>query len=317
MKLSLPYSDKLKQILSYSREEAMRLHNMSIEPEHLMLGIIRDGENHAFRILQNELLLNVQEYKHNLEDNLKQYAMSTETADNIVVSEETSNILRLGLLEAKLLKSDSIKSEHVLLGLMKHKSIPAMQFLNKNGISYNSVLATLQPKPTTPKADIDFDDEEEDDAPPSSRKSKSTAKASDNKQKLSDTPAIDSFGVDITRAALEGKLDPVVGREKEIERIAQILSRRKKNNPVLIGEPGVGKSAIVEGLALRIINRKVSRILFDKRIISLDMSTVVAGTKYRGQFEERMRAIINELKENPNIIIFIDAIKQGKWMLPT
>ena len=278
MKLSLPYSDKLKQILSYSREEAMRLHNMSIEPEHLMLGIIRDGENHAFRILQNELLLNVQEYKHNLEDNLKQYAMSTETADNIVVGEETSNILRLGLLEAKLLKSDSIKSEHVLLGLMKHKSIPAMQFLNKNGISYNSVLATLQPKPTTPKADIDFDDEEEDDAPPSSRKSKSTAKASDNKQKLSDTPAIDSFGVDITRAALEGKLDPVVGREKEIERIAQIL------------------------------NRKVSRILFDKRIISLDMSTVVAGTKYRGQFEERMRAIINELKENPNIIIFIDEI---------
>ena len=308
MKLSLPYSDKLKQILSYSREEAMRLHNKSIEPEHLMLGIIRDGENHAFRILQNELLLNVQEYKHNLEDNLKQYAMSTETADNIVVGEETSNILRLGLLEAKLLKSDSIKSEHVLLGLMKHKSIPAMQFLNKNGISYNSVLATLQPKPTTPKADIDFDDEEEDDAPPSSRKSKSTAKASDNKQKLSDTPAIDSFGVDITRAALEGKLDPVVGREKEIERIAQILSRRKKNNPVLIGEPGVGKSAIVEGLALRIINRKVSRILFDKRIISLDMSTVVAGTKYRGQFEERMRAIINELKENPNIIIFIDEI---------
>ena len=310
MNLSLPYSEKLKKILSYSREEAVRLHNTSIEPEHIVLGIIRDGENHAFRILQNEFLLNVQEYKHNLEDNLKTHSTSQMTNENLVVSEETSNILRLGMLEAKLQKSDSIKSEHVLLGLMKHKSIPAMQYLNNNGISYNNVLATLTKKETAPKADIDFDDEEEEDAPPSNRgkASNRTAKANEGKQKLSDTPAIDSFGVDITKAASEGKLDPVVGREKEIERIAQILSRRKKNNPVLIGEPGVGKSAIVEGLALRIINRKVSRILFDKRIVSLDMSTVVAGTKYRGQFEERMRTIINELKENPNIIVFIDEI---------
>ncbi len=311
MNLSLPYSDKLKQILSYSREEAMRLHNTSIEPEHLVLGIIRDGENHAFRILQNDFLLNVQEYKHNLEDNLKSHTMSQTTEDNLSVSEETSNILRLGMLEAKLQKSDSIKSEHILLGLMKYKSIPAMQFLSNNGISYNSVLATLTQKDPTPQADIDFEDEdEEEDAPPSRRGkgSNQTAKATNNKQKLTDTPAIDAFGTDITKAASEGKLDPVVGREKEIERIAQILSRRKKNNPVLIGEPGVGKSAIVEGLALRIINRKVSRILFDKRIVSLDMSTVVAGTKYRGQFEERMRTIINELKENPNIIVFIDEI---------
>ena len=287
MNLSLPYSDKLKQILSYSREEAVRLHNTSIEPEHLVLGIIRDGENHAFRILQNELLLNVQEYKHNLEDSLKSHTMSQTSSDDLSVSEETSNILRLGMLEAKLQKSDSIKSEHILLGLMKHKAIPAMQFLNNNGISYNSVLATLTKQAPTPKANIDFEDEdEEEDAPPSSRgkSSNQTAKATNSKQKLSDTPAIDTFGTDITKAASEGKLDPVVGREKEIERIAQILSRRKKNNPVLIGEPGVGKSAIVEGLALRIINRKVSRILFDKRIVSLDMSTVVAGTKYRGTY---------------------------------
>jgi len=309
MKLSLPYSDKLKQILTYSREEAVRLRCNSIEPEHLMLGIIRDGENHAFNILQNELLLNLQEYKHKLEDNLKDNNPHSSTDEELIVGEETSNILRLGLLEAKLLKSDHINSEHILLGFMKHTTIPAMQYLNSNGISYNRVLEKLVQKPTTPKADIDFDDEEEDDTPPSSRrKSSNSTTKSTGSSKMTDTPAIDSFGVDITKAASEGKLDPVVGREKEIERIAQILSRRKKNNPVLIGEPGVGKSAIVEGLALRIINRKVSRILFDKRIISLDMATVVAGTKYRGQFEERMRAIINELKANPNIIIFIDEI---------
>ena len=307
MKLSLPYSDKLKQILSYSREEALRLRNSSIEPGHLMLGIIRDGESRAFHILKNNLLLNVQEYKHNLEDNLKNHSIITPSDNDLIVDEETSNILRLGMLEAKLLKSKTIGSEHILLGLMKHKTLHASQYLNEHGITYHSVIAMLTQKTSSPKANIDFDDEEEEDAPPSSRGKETKARPSDGKT-TSETPAIDTFGVDITKAASEGKLDPVVGREKEIERIAQILSRRKKNNPVLIGEPGVGKSAIVEGLALRIINRKVSRILFDKRIISLDMSSVVAGTKYRGQFEERMRTIINELKANPHIIVFIDEI---------
>ena len=304
MKLTLPFSDKLKKILTYSREEAVRLRSNSIEPEHLMLGIIRDGDNQAYNILHNSL--DIQHYKHLLEDNVKNGEANAPAPIELAVGDETSNVLRLSMLEAKLLKSDQIKSEHILLGFLKHDIMPATEYLSNNGVNYNKVFASLtQP---SPKAEIDFDDDEdEDDAPPSRSKNNYSTKTTEKKAST-DTPAIDSFGVDITAAAREGKLDPVVGREKEVERIAQILSRRKKNNPVLIGEPGVGKSAIVEGLALKIIERKVSRILFDKRIISLDMPSIVAGTKYRGQFEERMRAIINELKSHPNIIVFIDEI---------
>lgn len=313
MKLSLPFSEKVKQILSYSREEALRLNNQSIEPEHIMLGIIRDGENHAYQLLRDKFFLNIRDYKQKLEDILSRNNAVNGTATDLAVGEEASNILRLGMLEAKLLKSDCIDAEHLLLGMLKHTTTESMNILTENGIDYDKVFASVSKKTQIPKSDIDFDDDEdedEEDAPPSNRSDNKTAstRTTERRQQMTDTPAIDMFGVDITKAAREGKLDPVVGREKEIERIAQILSRRKKNNPVLIGEPGVGKSAIVEGLAIRIIERKVSRILFNKRIVSLDMSSVVAGTKYRGQFEERMRSIINELRENPDIIIFIDEI---------
>ncbi len=305
MKLTLPFSNKLKKILTYSREEAVRLRNDSIQPEHLMLGIIRDGDNQAYNILHGSL--DIQHYKQILEDNVRNGSASDAAPTEMTVSDETSDILRLSMLEAKLLKSGQIKTEHILLGFLKRGMMQATEYLSNNGISYNKVFASLT-KETSPKADISYDEEDEEDAPPASRnKSNYTTKTAE-KSGNTDTPAIDSFGVDITAAAREGKLDPVVGREKEIERIAQILSRRKKNNPVLIGEPGVGKSAIVEGLAMRIIERKVSRVLFDKRIVSLDMSSIVAGTKYRGQFEERMRAVIKELKAHPEIIVFIDEI---------
>ncbi len=305
MKLTLPFSNKLKKILTYSREEAVRLRNDSIQPEHLMLGIIRDGDNQAYNILHGSL--DIQHYKQILEDNVRNGSASDAAPTEMTVSDETSDILRLSMLEAKLLKSGQIKTEHILLGFLKRGMMQATEYLSNNGISYNKVFASLT-KETSPKADISYDEEDEEDAPPASRnKSNYTTKTAE-KSGNTDTPAIDSFGVDITAAAREGKLDPVVGREKEIERIAQILSRRKKNNPVLIGEPGVGKSAIVEGLAMRIIERNVSRVLFDKRIVSLDMSSIVAGTKYRGQFEERMRAVIKELKAHPEIIVFIDEI---------
>lgn len=306
MKLSLPFSSKLKKIFTYSREEAVRLRNDSIEPEHLMLGIIRDGDNQAYNILHESL--DIQHYKHILENNVKNDDTTITDPIEMTVSDDTSDILRLSMLEAKLLKSDQIETEHILLGFLKRGMIQASEYLSNNGVSYSKVFATLTKK-TSPKADIGYDEEDDEDAPPTSRSNKNNySTQTTDKNSSTDTPAIDSFGVDITAAAREGKLDPVVGREKEIERIAQILSRRKKNNPVLIGEPGVGKSAIVEGLAMRIIERKVSRILFDKRIVSLDMSSIVAGTKYRGQFEERMRAIINELKDHPEIIVFIDEI---------
>ena len=305
MKLSLPFSNKLKKILTYSREEAVRLCNDSIQPEHLMLGIIRDGDNQAYNILHGSL--DIQHYKHILEDNVKNGDTAAAAPVEMTVSDETSDILRLSMLEAKLMKSGQIKTEHILLGFLKRGMMQTTEYLSNNGISYNKVVAALT-KETTPKADISYDEEDEEDGPPANRNKGNYTTKTTEKSGNTDTPAIDSFGVDITAAAREGKLDPVVGREREIERIAQILSRRKKNNPVLIGEPGVGKSAIVEGLAMRIMDRKVSRVLFDKRIVSLDMSSIVAGTKYRGQFEERMRAIINELKAHPEIVVFIDEI---------
>ena len=312
MSISIPYSDKLKQVLVYSKEEAIRLNNPSIEPEHVMLGILRDGDNKAFRVLCDVFKMDKQRMRDMLEARFR-YVYNLRITD-IQASEETNAILRLSVLEAKLLRCETVEPEHVLLGFLKHNKLPDKQYLDDIGLNYNSLFAELTKKVQTPKSNIDFDDDEdeEDDAPPSrgsgSTSRNTTAKKTDSQHQMTDTPALDSFGVDITKMAREGNLDPVVGREKEIERISQILSRRKKNNPVLIGDPGVGKSAIVEGLALRIIEKKVSRILFNKRIISLDLSSVVAGTKYRGQFEERMRTIINELRDNPDIIVFIDEI---------
>lgn len=311
----LPYSDTVKQILQYSQEEALRLSCTSIEPEHIMLGILRDAQNSAYDIMNKQFLVDFKTYRKLLEARINRHKQGTENTNALdsaakspILSEETQGVLRLGQMEAKMMRSKTIEPEHLLLGILKQSQIKNNDNdLSQYDLNYDTFKSKLtKPAPVVPHADIDLDDEDdEEDAPPASRsKQQSTA----TKQPTSNTPAIDTFGTDITKAAAEGKLDPVVGREKEIERIAQILSRRKKNNPILIGEPGVGKSAIVEGLAIRINERKVSRTLIGKRIISLDLANVVAGTKYRGQFEERMRTIINELVANPDIIIFIDEI---------
>ena len=231
--------------------------------------------------------------------------------ENISFNEKASKVLKLCILEAKLLRNIAADSEHILLAIMKVKDNAAFHVLESNGVTYEKIKLTLQPDT---HAGLGFSEDEDEDEDirqsPSGNKSNAAQQQARPAQKkpANDTPVLDNFGTDMTKAAEEGKLDPVVGRVKEIERLAQILSRRKKNNPILIGEPGVGKSAIVEGLALRIVEKKVSRILFDKRVIALDMTAVVAGTKYRGQFEERIRSILNELKKNPNIILFIDEI---------
>ena len=234
----------------------------------------------------------------------------------VPLSPMTAKILKMCMLEARLLKSATADTEHVLLAILKDGDNLAATVLEEHRVDYQAVFEQLSMKSTNPNAGMGFteDDEEDEEDMNMSRSSRtggagsaSAAQAASRKPS-NDTPVLDNFGVDMTRAAEEGKLDPVVGREREIERLAQILSRRKKNNPVLIGEPGVGKSAIVEGLALRIVQKKVSRILFEKRVVMLDMASVVAGTKYRGQFEERIRSIINELQKNPNVILFIDEI---------
>ena len=295
----------------YSKEEANRLRNSYIGPEHLLLGLIREGEGKAIEILFN-LQINLQDIKNQLETIVKNNVENDTTYDeNISFNDKASKVLKLCILEAKLLRNIAADSEHILLAIMKVKDNTAFHVLESNGVTYEKIKLTLQPDP---HAGLGFSEDEDEDEDirqnPSSNKSNAAQQQARPAQKkpANDTPVLDNFGTDMTRAAEEGKLDPVVGRVKEIERLAQILSRRKKNNPILIGEPGVGKSAIVEGLALRIVEKKVSRILFDKRVIALDMTAVVAGTKYRGQFEERIRSILNELKKNPNIILFIDEI---------
>ena len=305
------FTQRVSDIIMYSKEEANRLRNSYIGPEHLLLGLIREGEGKAIEILFN-LQINLQDIKNQLEAIVKNNAENDTTYDeNISFNEKASKVLKLCILEAKLLRNIAADSEHILLAIMKVKDNAAFHVLESNGVTYEKIKLTLQPDP---HAGLGFSEDEDEDEDirqnPSSNKSNAAQQQARPAQKkpANDTPVLDNFGTDMTRAAEEGKLDPVVGRVKEIERLAQILSRRKKNNPILIGEPGVGKSAIVEGLALRIVEKKVSRILFDKRVIALDMTAVVAGTKYRGQFEERIRSILNELKKNPNIILFIDEI---------
>ena len=305
------FTQRVSDIIMYSKEEANRLRNSYIGPEHLLLGLIREGEGKAIEILFN-LQINLQDIKNQLEAIVKNNAENDTTYDeNISFNEKASKVLKLCILEAKLLRNIAADSEHILLAIMKVKDNTAFHVLESNGVTYEKIKLTLQPDP---HAGLGFSEDEDEDEDirqnPSSNKSNAAQQQARPAQKkpANDTPVLDNFGTDMTRAAEEGKLDPVVGRVKEIERLAQILSRRKKNNPILIGEPGVGKSAIVEGLALRIVEKKVSRILFDKRVIALDMTAVVAGTKYRGQFEERIRSILNELKKNPNIILFIDEI---------
>lgn len=305
------FTQRVSDIIMYSKEEANRLRNSYIGPEHLLLGLIREGEGKAIEILFN-LQINLQDIKNQLEAIVKNNAENDTTYDeNISFNDKASKVLKLCILEAKLLRNIAADSEHILLAIMKVKDNAAYHVLESNGVTYEKIKLTLQPDT---HAGLGFSEDEDEDEDirqsPSGNKSNAAQQQARPAQKkpANDTPVLDNFGTDMTKAAEEGKLDPVVGRVKEIERLAQILSRRKKNNPILIGEPGVGKSAIVEGLALRIVEKKVSRILFDKRVIALDMTAVVAGTKYRGQFEERIRSILNELKKNPNIILFIDEI---------
>ena len=301
------YSQKLSDILVYSREEAGRLHCDYIGPEHLLLALLRDGNNMAVDLL-SKLHVDLRTVKLEIENDIERGNTFNDTAQSLDLNSIANKIMRLTLLEARTLKKSPADVEHLLLAILKESHNMAADVLSRNEVNYDKVMDLLSIK--SDYSSGDFMDEDEDDEFPTENKP-NAARAASTKQQAkpsSETPVIDNFGVDMTKAAAEGKLDPVIGREKEIERIAQILSRRKKNNPVLIGEPGVGKSAIVEGLALRIVQKKVSRILFDKRVVMLDMASVVAGTKYRGQFEERLRSILNELQSHPDIILFIDEI---------
>ena len=301
------YSQKLSDILVYSREEANRMRCDYIGPEHLLLALIRDGNNAAVELL-NRLHTNLRGVKAEIEEAIERSNTFNEVMPSVDLNSIANKIMRLCLLEARMLKKSPADVEHLLLAILKENHNMAADVLTQNNVSYDKVAELLSIK--SDFSNGDFMEEDEDDEFPTENSKPNHGPATSTKQQKSssDTPVIDNFGIDMTQAAAEGKLDPVIGREKEIERIAQILSRRKKNNPVLIGEPGVGKSAIVEGLALRIVQKKVSRILFDKRVVMLDMASVVAGTKYRGQFEERLRSILNELQKNPNIILFIDEL---------
>lgn len=313
------FSQRVRDIMAYSREEAGRLQNNYIGPEHLMLGILRDGEGLAIQVLL-DFDVDLQKLKEYIDSQIRSLQESYEGMSEVVINKNTEKALKMSILEARLTKSKETESEHILLALLKEKNTLINDILAKFRLEYSStflyVKSILENRVDTDETDspvggANFTDDDDDDMgeqSPFGSPFKSGSQGSHNKPNASDTPVLDNFGTDITRAAFENRLDPVVGRDKEIERIAQILSRRKKNNPVLIGDPGVGKSAIVDGLALRINQKKVSRALFDKRVIALDMASIVAGTKYRGQFEERIKAILNELSKNPNIILFIDEI---------
>ncbi len=301
------FSTQVKEIISYSREEALRLGNDFIGTEHLVLGLIRDGENTAMKILKS---LNVDLYELRKEIEL---AVKDKTGKNInninslPLTKQAEKVIRWTVLEAKTYKSPMVESEHLMLSILKNKENIATQILNQFDVDYDLFRTELGYVKTDTKAE--FQDEESEEYDEEKKYSRQTgSKTGGGTQGKSKTPVLDNFGRDVTKLAESGTLDPIVGRDTEIERVSQILSRRKKNNPILIGEPGVGKTAIVEGLALRIVQRKVSRVLFDKRVVSLDLAALVAGTKYRGQFEERMKAIMNELEKNRDVILFIDEI---------
>ncbi|NUN69372.1 MAG: ATP-dependent Clp protease ATP-binding subunit [Bacteroidetes bacterium] len=287
------FSNRVQDVIRLSREEALRLGHDYIGTEHLLLGIIREGEGIAVKILRN-LGCDLYKLKKAVEDTVRTSG-GTLTIGNIPLTKQAEKVLKITYLEAKLYKSDVIGTEHLLLSLLRDDDNIAAQIMHQFEVHYDKVRAELDNiisgKPSTPPA-----------------AGGTAAQPAEKKQDKSKTPVLDNFGRDLTKLAAEAKLDPVVGREKEIERVAQVLSRRKKNNPVLIGEPGVGKTAIAEGLALRIINKKVSRVLHDKRVVTLDLAALVAGTKYRGQFEERMKAVMNELEKARDVILFIDEL---------
>ena len=299
------FSNKSNTILSYSREEAVRLGNKNILPEHIFLGILRDGDNTILDFLvKNSIELN--SFKAKVEKEIRGNTFIGNLDREIQYSSTTLRVVALMQLEAMSLESKIIEPEHIFLALLRAKNNIIYTFMQENELEYSQVRKLL----FAPKAENEMHDDEDDEEDDEyfSKKKKQNPPRRKTKGTKSDTPVLDNFGVDMIQAALLGKLDPIIGRDVEIERVVQILSRRKKNNPILIGEPGVGKSAIVEGLALRIIDKKVSRVLFDKRIIALDLASLVAGTKYRGQFEERMKSLLRELSENEDIILFIDEI---------
>ncbi|MFA5587147.1 MAG: ATP-dependent Clp protease ATP-binding subunit [Mariniphaga sp.] len=300
------FSPRIKDIIGYSREEALRLGNDYIGQEHLFLGILRDGEGIATDILEN-LGVNLKDIKQLIEKKIRTDKPINGNVD-LMMLKSTEKALKLVYLEARWFKSPYANSGHLLLAILKDSDSIVTQLLLEFGVNYTAVRTQLK-EFNNPSARSDFPESEDDDPiGPFSRRPGSGQGARRGPVPKSDTPVLDNFGTDITRLAEDNTLDPIVGRDIEIERLAQILSRRKKNNPILIGEPGVGKSAIAEGLALRIVQKKVSRLLFDKRVVSLDIASIVAGTKYRGQFEERMKAILNELTKVNNIILFIDEI---------
>lgn len=299
------FSPQVKDVISFSREEALRLGHDYIGAEHLLLGLIREGDGMAIKILKS-LGVDTSKLRRSIEDSVRGTSSVTVNLGNIPLTKQAEKVLKITYLEAKIFKSDLIGTEHLLLSILRDDDNIASQILLQFNINYeifkqevevnkNGFRDETQNSAST-GGDEDYREEESFSSP---------KKVSDIKSK---TPVLDNFGRDLTKAAEEGRLDPIVGREKEIERVSQILSRRKKNNPILIGEPGVGKSAIAEGLALRIVQRKVSRVLFNKRVVTLDLASLVAGTKYRGQFEERMKAVMNELEKSTDVILFIDEI---------
>ena len=300
------FSQKIKDVLSYSKEEAIRLGNAYIGPEHFFLGILREGDGVAIEILA-EMGIDFNDLRKTVELSIQpEGIIKIKDTDNLPLLKSSERILKMVYLEARALKNMTINTGHLLLAILRDEFSTISRILSEKSVSYNAVKNEMEIR--QPQGNADYGDEDDErgaafgGGKPGSSQNPQPGKSS------SDTPVLDNFGVDLTKAADEGRLDPIVGREREIERLAQILSRRKKNNPILIGEPGVGKSAIAEGLALRIIQRKVSRVLFGKRVVALDLASIVAGTKYRGQFEERMKAILNELQKNANVILFIDEI---------
>lgn len=301
------FSQKVKDVIAYSKEEALRLGHDQIGTEHLLLGILRDGESKAVSILEG-LNVNLKEIRDKIELLAPPKENFSTNKQNLQLTKQAERALKTTFLEAKLFKNSTVNTVHLLLCILRNENDPVTKLLKKMDIDYAVVKGEFnfqfmdEEVDETPRAESNYDDDEDRG---SSGEFERPIPKGTSKTK---TPVLDNFGRDLTQIALEGKLDPVVGREKEIERVSQILSRRKKNNPLLIGEPGVGKSAIAEGLALRIIQRKVSRVLYNKRVVTLDLASLVAGTKYRGQFEERMKAIMNELEKNDDIILFIDEL---------
>ena len=300
------FSNQVKEVISLSREEALRLGHDYIGTEHLLLGMIREGEGVAVSLLK-KLGVSLDELRTAVEQATKGTATgNVKNLANIPLTRQSEKVLKITYLEAKIFKSQLIGTEHLLLSILRDEDNIATQILEKFDVNYDVVKELLEYQSDTPVSGPDTDDADEDSgrifggSSGSSRESKGAEK--------SRTPVLDNFGRDLTKLAEDDKLDPIVGREKEIERVAQILSRRKKNNPILIGEPGVGKTAIAEGLALRIVQKKVSRVLFNKRVVTLDLASLVAGTKYRGQFEERMKAVMNEIEKSPDVILFIDEL---------